>query len=154
MGKRRSPMLQKVTNLIKLSIFIAKMRLIYLKKSTKLSKFKPLKHHNSYGFLQEQQFSPSSTPLIRFHRRKTHGGPVYSIYLFSCFRGTRHGAMADENYMFESSIVQVEREIEEENDDNGEEDSVDERAEKFIERFYEEMKRQRRESANFRMLEY
>ncbi|KAL7610688.1 hypothetical protein Lser_V15G11801 [Lactuca serriola] len=158
MGKRRIPMLQKVSNLIKLSIFIAKMRLIYLKKSTKLNKFKSLKHYNSYGFLQEHQFSPSSTPLIRFHRRKTNGVPMYSICFLSCFGGRHHGVMVDENYSFESAIIQVERECEEEEEEEEEEeDSVDERAEKFIERFYEEMKRQRRESANFplnRMLEY
>ncbi|KAL4569346.1 hypothetical protein LXL04_024982 [Taraxacum kok-saghyz] len=161
MGKRRSPMLQKVSNLIKLSIFMAKMRLTYLKKSTKLANFKQLKHYNSYGFLKERQFSPSSTPLIRFHRRRRNGVPMYSICSLSCF-GVRHqshnGMMADENYSFESAIIQVERELEEDEEELEEEDhSVDEKAERFIERFYEEMKRQRRESANFplnRMLEY
>ncbi|KVH96277.1 uncharacterized protein LOC112528798 [Cynara cardunculus var. scolymus] len=169
MGKRRSPILAKVSNLIKISIFIAKMRLVYLKKSTKLSKFRSLKHYNSYGCLQEHQFSPSSTPLIRFHHRKTNGGSVYSVFFLSCFRGRHQGGvmMVDESYSLESAaIVEVERDGselsygygEQEEDDD---DSVDERAEKFIERFYEEMKKQRRESSSSsadlplnRLLEY
>ncbi|XP_076903328.1 uncharacterized protein LOC143558371 [Bidens hawaiensis] len=156
MGKRRSLMLQKVTNLIKLSIFIAKMRLIHLKRSTKFLSFKPLRRYNSYGFLQERQFSPSSTPLISFRGRKSNGSEHYSICFLSCFGGVA----LDEG----SAIVEADRDclevsygVEEEEDD----DSVDERAERFIERFYEEMKRQRRESlsssANLpfnRMLQY
>ncbi|KAF5755534.1 hypothetical protein HanXRQr2_Chr17g0803861 [Helianthus annuus] len=148
MGKKRSLMLQKASNLIKISIFIAKMRLIHLKKSTKFTYLKHLNRYNSYGFLQERQFSPSSTPLISFHRRKANGSSFYSICFLSCFNGPRHGVALDENYSIETAIVEVERDglelsygVDEE-----EEDSVDERAEKFIERFYEEMKRQRRES--------
>ncbi|KAI3729462.1 hypothetical protein L6452_18122 [Arctium lappa] len=168
MGKRRSPILAKVSNLIKVSIFIAKMRLVYLKKSTKLSRFRSLKHYNSYGWLQEHQFSPSSTPLIRFHRQKTNGGSVHSVCFLSCFGGWHHPEVMmadDENYSFESAIVEVQRDSSEllydEEEEEEEDDSVDERAERFIERFYEEMKRQRRESSSSsanlplnRLLEY
>ncbi|KAK9052253.1 hypothetical protein SSX86_028881 [Deinandra increscens subsp. villosa] len=149
MGKRRSPMLQKVSNLIKISIFIAKIRLIHLKNSTKFSAFKPLKHYNNYGFLQERQFSPSSTPLISFRRGKMKGSSFYSVRFLSCFNGRHHGAGLDDDYSMESAIVEVDKDclelsygFEEEDDDN----SVDERAERFIERFYEEIQRQRRES--------
>ncbi|XP_076921519.1 uncharacterized protein LOC143582956 [Bidens hawaiensis] len=149
-------MLQKVSNLIKLSIFIAKMRLIHLKRySTKFINFKPLRRYNSYyGILQERQFSPSSTPLISFCRRKSNGSEYYSICFLSCFG---HG---DEGYSIESAnnnIVEVDRDClevsyssygveEEEEEEEEDDDSVDEKAERFIERFYEEMKRQRRES--------
>ncbi|KAI3811934.1 hypothetical protein L1987_16632 [Smallanthus sonchifolius] len=147
---RSSFMLQKVSNLIKISIFIAKMRLIHLKKSTKFSIFKALRHYNSYGFLQERQFSPSSTPLISFCRRETNGSSFDSICFLSCFNGRHHGVVLDENYSMESAtIVEVDRdglELSFGVEDDEEDSSVDERAERFIERFYEEMKRQRRES--------
>ncbi|XP_071704787.1 uncharacterized protein [Rutidosis leptorrhynchoides] len=144
MGKRRSPMFQKVSNLIKISLFVAKMRLVYLKKSTKLSKFRGLGHYNSYGFLQERQFSPSSTPLIRFHSPKWNGN---TICFLSCFSGPRYEVVMDENYSYESAIVDVKTNGEEEEKEE-EQISVDERAEMFIERFYAEMKRQRRVSTS------
>ncbi|KAL8267617.1 hypothetical protein R6Q59_004961 [Mikania micrantha] len=141
MGKRRrSLMLQKLSNLIKTSIFIAKMRLIRLKKSTKFS----VSHINSYGFLQERQFSPSSTPLIS---RKKNRSLFYSVCFLSCFN------RGDESYSMESALAdQVDRDCFElsygEEEEEEEEECIDERAEIFIERFYQEIKRQRRESAN------
>ncbi|GJV78242.1 hypothetical protein Tco_1509826 [Tanacetum coccineum] len=139
-------------------ILIAKMRLIYLKKSTKFSKFKSLKHYNSYWYIQERQYSPSSTPLIRFHRRNMNGRSVYSMSFLSCFGGRHY----DEEYSFESASAIVEvhgNDSELLHGEEEEDDLVDEKAERFIERFYEEMKRQRRESlsANLplnRLLEY
>lgn len=138
------------------------MRLIYLKKSTKFSKFKSLKHYNSYGYIQECQYSPSSTPLIRFHLRKMNGCSVYSMSFLSCFGGRHYGEMVvDEKYSFESAsaIVEVHGNDSELLYGEEEDDLVDEKAERFIERFYEEMKRQRRESLSAklplnRLLEY
>nr|XP_043606376.1 uncharacterized protein LOC122578469 [Erigeron canadensis] len=151
MGKRRSPpILQKVSNLIKVSIFIAKMRLVYLKKSAKL---KGLNHYNSYyKYIQERQFSPSSTPLISFRKRKSNGeASVYSVWFLSCFSGQHD----DENYSSYDQSTTAIMKVEEKDGnylellyEGVEEDSVDERADKFIERFYEEMKRQRRESSS------
>ncbi|KAK1415161.1 hypothetical protein QVD17_30933 [Tagetes erecta] len=142
MGKRRSLALRKVSNLIKISIFIAKMRLSHLKKSTKL------KAYNHYGFVQERQFSPSSTPLISFRRRKSNGGSYYPTCFLSCFNG---GVVLDEfnNYsMGSSAIVEVDKDglellfdFDQEEEEEGV--SVDERAERFIESFYQQMKRQK-----------
>ncbi|PSR84945.1 Phosphoglucosamine mutase, partial [Actinidia chinensis var. chinensis] len=74
MPRKISPIFRKVSNLFQVSIFMAKMKKIpiikktmFLKKSSRLKKFKPL-HHYNYGYIKEYKFSPSSTHLIHHHK--------------------------------------------------------------------------------------
>ncbi|KAK9277512.1 hypothetical protein L1049_007056 [Liquidambar formosana] len=160
MPKKRSPILQKVINFLKISLVLAKMgkpmipNLIFLKKSRKLKKFKLLKHYN-YNFVEEYEFSPSNTPLIHYYRKpfkKRSRSDVYSMF-FSCrCLGSLRGDGGDGDYPLEAlqpatedAVVGELLELSDSGVDG--EDSVDQRAERFIERFYEEMKMQRQESA-------
>lgn len=168
--KQITPIFHKVSNLLKISILLAKItrkpiipRLIALKKSRKLKKeFNLLKHYN-YGYIQEYQFSPSNTPLIRYRRKlfkkKSHKDLCSIFFLSTCLgrlrddQGVDHGNYnyPIDNYHLEASPAAmiedaVERELIEFSDSCGEEDSVDERAERFIERFYQEMRMQKKET--------
>ncbi|KAF5958055.1 hypothetical protein HYC85_005280 [Camellia sinensis] len=157
--KRSSLIFQKLSNLSKISIFIAKMKkpiipkLIFLKKSRKLKKFNLLQHYN-YGYMQEYQFSPSSTSLIHYHRKpfkKSKHRDIYSnFFLFKCLGRLKNGGGGHGGFELEV-LPNIEdavasRELSELSESGCEEDSVDERAERFIERFYEEMRMQRQES--------
>ena len=155
MPRKRLPMLQKVSNLLKISIFIAKMRkpiipkLISLKKARRLKRFK----HYNYGFLQDYQFSASSTPLIHYHHRNHFKNrrlrDIYSMFfLCRCLGSFRDADCTLEALpsfpAFEDTIAA--RPFLEQSDPGDEEDSVDQRAERFIQRFYEEIRMQRQES--------
>ncbi|XAR52424.1 hypothetical protein NMG60_11020505 [Bertholletia excelsa] len=159
MPRKKSPIYQKVSNyLLRAPIFIAKMKrpiipkLIFLKKSSRVKKFKLLEHDISYGYFQEYQFSPSSTPLIHNYRKplnKRKYADFYSV-LFMCKclgrLGDGGGHVEYPLEVFPAAEVAVSRELSALSDCGSEDDSVDERAERFIERFYEEMRMQRRES--------
>uniref|UniRef100_A0A5B7BHT9 Cotton fiber protein n=1 Tax=Davidia involucrata TaxID=16924 RepID=A0A5B7BHT9_DAVIN len=163
MPRKRSPIFQKVSSLLKFSILIAKMRkpiipkLIFLKKSSnKLKKFKLLKHYN-YGYLQEYQFSPSSTPLIHYYHRQPFKKSSYRdmfsmFFLCRCLGRLRSAEGGEGDYPLPlEGLPAIEDEVARELSElsgysSHEEDSVDERADRFIERFYEEMRMQRQES--------
>jgi hypothetical protein len=160
MPRKRLPILQKVSNLLKISIFIARMRkpiipkLISLKKARRVKRFKLLKHYN-YGVLQDYQFSPSSTPLIHYHRKHFKNRRLRDIYsmLFLCrCLGSLSAEGGDADCIVEAlpALPAFENTIAgqflEPLDPGDEEDSVDQRAERFIQRFYEEMRMQRQES--------
>ncbi|CAN4075592.1 unnamed protein product [Withania somnifera] len=153
MAKKSSRVLQKVSNLLNMSIFLAKMRkpiitkLISLKKT---KKFSLLKHYN-YGYVQEYEFSPSNTPLLQHYNRKKsftkHTDFSSSVLFISKCLGIEKCEEEKERRRY--PVLELEglaamenvREVSEDNDD-----SIDERAEKFIERFYEEIKLQRQKS--------
>ncbi|KAL0408882.1 UNVERIFIED_CONTAM: hypothetical protein Sradi_1822600 [Sesamum radiatum] len=166
MPKKKPALLRKLSALLKISLFLAKLKkptipnLVFLKKPRKLRNFKLLKPYNYYSYVKEYEFSPSSTPLIQF-QRKPHSGRISfrklcsDVVLISrCLGG--EGGRKKEVYCLEMGLEKsldcVEpgfgRELasywSEDNDDDDE--SVDERAERFIQRFYEEMRRQRLES--------
>jgi len=69
MPRKRLPILQKLSNLLKVSIFVAKMRkpiipkLIFLKKARRLKKFKLLKRY-PYGSLLRALPSFTTTEVI------------------------------------------------------------------------------------------
>ncbi|GLT34431.1 hypothetical protein SLA2020_089440 [Shorea laevis] len=152
-------MLQKFSNLLKLSIFLTKLRkpiiakLIFLKKSRKLKRFQLLKHYN-HRFLEEYQFSPSNTPMIYYHTRpfqnKSGGRIMGSVLLLCrCFGGVKGWKEeADCALVFDwDALPPITRQLPEPLDrEEEEEDSVDQRAEKFIQRFYEEMRMQKQET--------
>ncbi|KAL3338558.1 hypothetical protein AABB24_027606 [Solanum stoloniferum] len=160
MPKKSSPVFQKVSNLLNMSIFLAKMRkpINSLKKVKKMKKFSLLKHYN-YGYIQEYQFSPSNTPLIHYYNRKKSFRKqrsyrdICSVFFISRCLGMAKGEGEEKKRRY--PVLELERlgSMEEftdfrgeDDDDDDDDDSVDERAEKFIERFYEEIKLQRQES--------
>ncbi|XP_059434819.1 uncharacterized protein LOC132167807 [Corylus avellana] len=156
MARKRLPILQKLSNLLKVSIFVAKMRkpiipkLIFLKKARKLKKFKLLKHYN-YGFLEEYQFSASSTPLFQYHRNQSKSRRlrnIYSMFFHCTCLGSLGAEKGNADYRLESlpALPAIAGQFLEPFDSGDEEDSVDQRAERFIRRFYEEMRMQRQES--------
>ncbi|XP_022735190.1 uncharacterized protein LOC111288531 [Durio zibethinus] len=162
MHQKRLPILHKLVakanNLLRISILLTKMKkpmipkLIFIKKSRKLKRFKPLKH--SYGFLGEYQFdSASSTPFIHSYNRRhelksRRIQDIYSMLFwckcFGCLKAQVRGE-ADCRLALEADLAEAsiggELDLEED-----QEDSVDKRAERFIERFYAEMRLQRQES--------
>ncbi|KAG5240412.1 cotton fiber protein [Salix suchowensis] len=133
MARKRLSIFHKVSNIFRTSIVVAKMKkpiiskLVFLKKSRKLKRLKLLKHY-SYGFLEEYEFSPSSTPLIHGHEKPGGGGILeYRLSMDSLPATIANGGCSEPS------------------DLTDEEDSVDQRAERFIERFYQEMRLQRQE---------
>lgn len=154
MPKKISPVFQKVTNLLNMSIFLAKMR----KPLKKVKKFSLLKHY-SYGYIQEYQFSPSNTSLIHYYNRKKSFSKqrsyrdICSVFFISRCLGMAKCEGEEKKRRY--PVLELERlgSMEEfadfhggDDDDDDDDDSVDERAEKFIERFYQEIKLQRQES--------
>ncbi|KAK6146856.1 hypothetical protein DH2020_020725 [Rehmannia glutinosa] len=156
MPKKSPTLLHKLPNLLKISIFLAKLKkpiipkLIFLKKIRKLKKMKLLKQYNHYySYVKEYEFSPSNTPLIQFQRKNGKMGfrKMYSnVVLFSKCLGTVRGG-GEMGFEIENGVGRNKMGIDLWEDDDI---SVDERAERFIQRFYEEMRRQRVES-NFQM---
>ncbi|XP_047321395.1 leiomodin-2 [Impatiens glandulifera] len=81
MQRKRLPIFQKVFNLKKVSILIAKVRKPIIRKLVILKKWRKLelvRHYSSYGYgyIQDQEYQyspPSSTrsPLIQYGRRPT-----------------------------------------------------------------------------------
>ncbi|KAG8382876.1 hypothetical protein BUALT_Bualt05G0124900 [Buddleja alternifolia] len=145
MAKKKSLFLQKLSNLLKLSIFLAKLKkptipkLIFLK-TRRAKEFKLLDHY---------EFSPSSTPLIRFRGKFPRNGRISfrKVYANMLLISECLGRVRDEG---EKEIHCLENFQIDLSNSCSEDDCVDERAERFIERFYEEMRRQRYES-NFQM---
>ncbi|GLU04720.1 hypothetical protein SLE2022_218550 [Rubroshorea leprosula] len=158
MTQKTEPMLHKFSNLLKLSIFLAKLRkpfipkLIFLKKSSKLKRFKLLRHYN-YRFKEDYEFSPSSTPLIYYRTPRFRSGSSRDMlsmpFLCRCFGGVK-GRGEDADYALSwdwDALPPIPGELLEPSDKEEEdEDSVDQRAEKFIQRFYEEIRMQKQES--------
>ncbi|WJZ80370.1 hypothetical protein VitviT2T_000298 [Vitis vinifera] len=159
MPKKRSPIFQKVSNLLRISIFVGKMGkpissnlIVFLRKSRKPKDFKLLKHYN-YGNTEEYQFSPSSTPLFQYRGKTLKNGgarDMCSMFFLCRCLGSFRADPGDGDYALEALPA-----VEDANageswgplDWGDEEDSVDQRAERFIERFYEEMRMQRQDSA-------
>ncbi|KAJ0037814.1 hypothetical protein Pint_22015 [Pistacia integerrima] len=172
MQRKRLTILKKVSNLLKTSICVAKMRkpitakLVFLKKTRKLKRFKLLRHYNN-RFLEEYEFSSaSSTPLIHYQKKhflknSSNGGgrlgDVYSMLsLCRCFGiGGLKSEGVDYSLAMETLPAITRDQFVEpavrvmELDDNvkEEEDSVDQRAERFIQWFYQEMRMQRHDVA-------
>ncbi|KAK2635205.1 hypothetical protein Ddye_029997 [Dipteronia dyeriana] len=114
-----------------------KLVLLKIRSRKKLkSKFKLLKHYNNnnnnnnYRFLEDYQFSASSTPLIDLQHKKQQ--------LKSRIPYMHNGVAVGEQGALEPLDLNQ--------DDDDDDDSVDQRAERFIEWFYQEMRLQRRES--------
>ncbi|KAJ9140759.1 hypothetical protein P3X46_031367 [Hevea brasiliensis] len=159
--KKRLLIFHKVSNLLRISILVSKMRkpaipkLIFLKKTRKFKRFMLLKQNNSYGFLKDYEFSPSSNPLIRRYKKKFKNGSykdnIYSMF-FLCRR--LGGMKAEEGEVVDFALplqtlpaATIPEEYLQPLDlGYDQEESVDQRAERFIERFYQEMRMQRQES--------
>lgn len=156
--------MKKVSNLLKISISVAKMRkpiiakLLSLKKTRKLRRFKLLRHYN-YRFLEEYEFSSAaSTPLIHYKRKQLLNyssggggclGDVFSMLsLCRCFGigGLRGEAVETLPAITRDQFVEPAMELDD-NEEEAEEDSVDLRAEQFIQWFHQEMRMQRQDSA-------
>ncbi|KAE8681465.1 hypothetical protein F3Y22_tig00111330pilonHSYRG00976 [Hibiscus syriacus] len=121
-------------------------KLVFLKKSIKLKRFKLLKYYN-YGYLGGYQFdSPSTTPLVHYcnQQHEVQNRNIHDFYsvLFWCKCFGSLKAQAREEDVAAPMESPLAGEIDFEDDD----DSVDERAERFIENFYAEMRLQRQES--------
>ncbi|KAJ4851476.1 hypothetical protein Tsubulata_031148 [Turnera subulata] len=163
MPRKRIPIFHKVSNLLKTSLLVTKIRkpiipkLVFLKKARKIKRFRLLKHYN-YGFLEEYEFSPSSSPLIHFqkkHFKKTSNTErMYSmLFLCRCLGGLRAGGGGGDELGYRLSMdslpaiaMEYSSDDHEPLDSGNGEDSVDQRAERFIERFYQQMRMQRQES--------
>jgi hypothetical protein len=84
MPRKRLPILQKLSNLLKVSIFVAKMRkpiipkLIFLKKARRPKKFRLLKRY-PYGFHEEyHSFN------LEDYLREGHEEAVCSLIIWGC----------------------------------------------------------------------
>ncbi|KAL0446860.1 UNVERIFIED_CONTAM: hypothetical protein Slati_1813900 [Sesamum latifolium] len=164
MPKKKSALLRRLSALLKISLFLAKLKkptipnLVFLKKPRKLRNFKLLKPYNYYSYVKEYEFSPSSTPLIQFQRKPQSGRISFRklcsdvVLISRCLGGE---GKKKEVYCLEMGLEEsldcVEPGFSRElasywNEDDDDDESVDERAERFIQRFYEEMRRQRLES--------
>ncbi|KAL0326983.1 UNVERIFIED_CONTAM: hypothetical protein Sangu_1776300 [Sesamum angustifolium] len=165
MPKKKPALLRKLSGLLKISLFLAKLKkptipnLVFFKKTRKLRNFKLLKPYNYYSYVKEYEFSPSGTPLIQFQRKPQSGRISFrklcsDVVLISRCLGGEGGRK--EVYCLEMGLEEsldcvappgfgreLVRYWSEDDDDD---ESVDERAERFIQRFYEEMRRQRLES--------
>ncbi|XP_016652005.1 PREDICTED: uncharacterized protein LOC103341649 [Prunus mume] len=139
MSKKRLPIFQKVSKLLRIFIFIAKVRKLsfensFLRRKLQTSKkLKLLKHYNN-GFRGEYQFSPSNTPLIHYHRSlRVEGEDICGDFTME--------ALPPATGEDDNAVALLEP-----LDWGDEEASIDLRAQMFIDRFYEEMRMQRQES--------
>lgn len=170
MNQKNLPIFQKVSDLLKTPVFMAKLRkpviprLVFLKKSRKMKRFRLLKHHN-HQLMEEYEFSPSSSPLLSFKRKDSHlqikrrRRDVHAMVVFfgRCFGG---GGLRGRRRRREAELCSLAMEIVPRSGDvagkilqpldsvdgGDEEDSIDQRAERFIQRFYQDMRLQRQES--------
>ncbi|XP_068331746.1 uncharacterized protein [Pyrus communis] len=155
MSKRRLPIFQNLSKLLKVFIFVARVRKLsfensFIRKLQYSKKMKLLKNYD-YGFVREHQFSLSNTPLIRNESLRVRD--VHSMFfLCKCWGNSLRVEGEDGDFTLEALPTTG-------NDDNAvalyepldwedheEEASIDLRAQMFIERFYEEMRMQRQES--------
>jgi hypothetical protein len=165
MAKKRLPLFHKVSNVLRISVLIHKLRKPIIPKLLlfkKLTKHKLLIKNYNYGFstIGGYQFSPSSTPLIHCHgnRFKNKGHKDKDLcsffYLYWCLgnfkvEGSDNGGGIRECQLEALQMAVIENEDFSVTDslfDSGVEESVDEKAEKFIQKFYQEMRMQRQES--------
>ncbi|KAK4423549.1 hypothetical protein Salat_1937700 [Sesamum alatum] len=156
MPKKKPALLHKLTGLLKISLFLAKLKkptipnLVFLKKTRKLRNFKLLKPYNYYSYVKEYEFSPSSTPLIQFERKPQNGRISFRklcsdvVFISRCL-GKKEVYCLEMGLEESLDCVQPELGVDL-SSYWSEDESVDERAERFIQRFYEEMRRQRLES--------
>ncbi|XP_068639038.1 uncharacterized protein [Aristolochia californica] len=154
MPRKRPPILRKAWDLISFSIPIEKLQkpikrnLLTFKKARK-NKRRLLKYYD-YAFIEEFQFSPSTTPLFHHYKaqlKKTSSRSLSSIFLLCHCAGTPtiEGLDAAD----ESIDPIIEGNFPEEPQltySIDESDSVDKRAERFIARFYEDIRMQRQAS--------
>ncbi|KAJ0094611.1 hypothetical protein Patl1_15051 [Pistacia atlantica] len=153
MQRKRLPILKKVSNLLKTSILVAKMRkpiiakLVFLKKTRKLKRFKLLRHYNNH-FLEEYEFSSaSSTPLIHYQKKhflknsSNRRRPPWRCFDYSFAMETLPAITRDQFVEPAVRVMELDDNVKEE------EDSVDQRAERFIQWFYQEMRMQRHDAA-------
>ncbi|XP_054822948.1 uncharacterized protein LOC129321259 [Prosopis cineraria] len=166
MHRKRSLLFQKVSSLLKTPLLVPKLRkpiipkLLLLKRFKKRKDFKLLMHYNN-GFHGEYQFSPSSTPLIRFHRtervknRVDYRDLCSLLFLVRCLGDFRaevkgfNGGFGERQLEEDLSVPATgdgEEDLCEPLDSDDGDESVDQKAERFIERFYREMKLQRQDS--------
>lgn len=153
MPRKRLPILQIVSKLLKVSIFIGKMRKpiaqkleLMRRKSQETKKLKLLKHYN-YGFLGESEFSPSSTPLITYHRKHKYYSMFFLCRCLGRLQSESGEEEEEEDYSLEAlptiEDIKTGALLELPLYCGNEEDSIDLQAERFIQRFYEEMRMQR-----------
>jgi hypothetical protein len=168
MAKKRLHIFHKVSNLLRISVLIHKLRkpiipkLLLFKRLTKHKEFKLLIKNYNYGSSTigeyQYQFSPSSTPLIHCHenrfKNKGHRDLCSFFYLYCCL-GNFKVEGGDSGGIRECQLEALQMAVIENEDfsvtdelfDSGDEgESVDEKAEKFIQKFYQEMRMQRQES--------
>lgn len=110
-----------------------------------------LEQYNSYGFLKDYEFSPSSTPLIRCYKKPFKNGSyrdnVYSMFLCKCLGGLKADGGEVVDYALPLPVAVSHAEYLQPLDSgDDQEESVDQRAERFIEWFRQEMRMQRQES--------
>ncbi|KAI3467070.1 hypothetical protein Pfo_023733 [Paulownia fortunei] len=167
MPKKKSALLQRVSRLLKIFIFLENLKkpiipmLVCLKKTRKLKKIKLLKNYSHYCYVKEYEFSPSSTPLILFYSKPQNERVSFrklyaNFYFISKCLGMARGGRGKERCCVEMGLeplpCKTENAVSREwmmdlwDYSCSEDDSVDERAERFIQRFHEEMRRQRLES--------
>ncbi|XP_010511825.1 PREDICTED: uncharacterized protein LOC104787873 [Camelina sativa] len=157
MSQRRRPIFQRVSKLLKVSILrrpiIPRLKLIPIKRRRSSKRVKLLQQYN-YNFLQEYQFSPSRTSLIRSCRKRiriTRAGlkRIYKLLILSRCIGCNDDTITQswmeiEPLHYALGVASPARELPQPFDYFSEDDSIDLKAERFIEKFYNEMKMQAR----------
>ncbi|EOA34153.1 hypothetical protein CARUB_v10021655mg [Capsella rubella] len=160
MSQRRRPIFQRVTKLLKVSILrrpaIPRLKLIPIKRRRSSKRVKLLQHYN-YKFLQEYQFSPSRTSLIRCCRKRIRVSRsslkrIYELLFLSRCIGWNDDTITQswmdmEPFHYALGVASPARELPQPLDYFSEDDSIDLKAERFIEKFYDEMRMQAREFA-------
>ncbi|KAK2405297.1 hypothetical protein P8452_10815 [Trifolium repens] len=166
MAKKRLHIFHKVSNLLRISVLIHKLRkpiipkLLLFKRLTKHKEFKLLIKNYNYGSstIGEYQFPPSNTPLIHCHgnrfKNKGHIDLCSFFYLYWCLgnfkvEGSDNGGIKEcQLEALQMAVIENEDFSVTDNllDSEVEGESVDEKAEKFIQKFYQEMRMQRQES--------
>lgn len=159
MSQRRRPIFQRVSKLLKVSILrrpiIPRLKLIPIKRRRSSKRVKLLQQYN-YKFLQEYQFSPSSTSLIRCCRKRIRLSSsslkrIYGLLFLSRCIGKdctiTRSWMEMEPLHCALKVASPTRELLHPFDYFSEDDSIDVKAERFIEKFYDEMRMQAREFA-------
>ncbi|EYU29998.1 hypothetical protein ABFS82_05G034800 [Erythranthe guttata] len=149
--KRSAALVQKLSVLLKIYIFLARLKKPMIRNLVSLKKTRKLKRLNLFdqygGYVREYEFSPSSTPLIHGFRtrwaaksgRRIGFKTMYARCLGKCLREGEDDIYCLDEILPESAAVDL---------CGDDEDCVDERAEIFIQRFYEEMRRQRLDSGS------
>lgn len=175
MPGKKLPVFRKVSNMLKVSIFVAKMRkpiipkLVVFVKSQKLRNLKAKllqnKKYYNYKYITDYEFSPSKTrPLIGYQRKQLGNGisleRVRSM-LSLCICLGSNNFPAEGGHYGDFPLPAVDEQVkvkvkygaldwgddeDEESEEEEEDGSIDLRAERFIERFYEDMRMQRQVS--------